>query len=92
LAANAHRPLLAGFLELAQGAELEGRVLTIRVPQRQKGISAKIEADRDFIEAELRRLTGRAVTLAVHVTRSPAADKVGDSVARVFGEVEERDG
>ncbi len=90
LHANAHRPMLAGVLDLASGATLHGDTLTIRIPRQHKGVAAKIEADRSFLEEQLARTAGRPVKVKVEVTRAGATDAVGDQIARVFGEVEER--
>lgn len=90
LHANAHRPELAVALDRANDATLSGDVLTIRVPQRHKAASQRIEADRDFMEEQLARTAARPVKVKIEVTRAAAADAVGDQISRVFGEVEER--
>ncbi len=92
LRVNEHRPMLASALDLAQGAEFVEGTLTVLIPARHKGIASKIEAERGFLEDQLKELAARPTTLKTRLTTTSGPDPVRERVKRIFGEVEERDG
>jgi len=91
LRTNAHRPLLAGFLDLAAPVSFRGDTLTVSVPAKQRAAAEKLEASATFLNATLSEITGRPTRLAVRVTRKPGPDPTKERVSRIMGEVDEKE-
>jgi DNA polymerase-3 subunit gamma/tau len=90
LRTKTHRPLLAGFLELATPASFQHDTLTISLPAKQKVAAAKLEENLQDLTATLTEIARRPTMLAVQLAKKPAPDPTRERVSRVFGEVDER--
>ncbi len=91
LRTNAHRPMLAGFLELAAPQSLKDDVLSISLPTKHKAAAEKLEENQKQLAATLAEIAGRPIGLTVHLSRKPAPDATRERVNRIFGEVDERE-
>jgi DNA polymerase III subunit gamma/tau len=91
LRTNAHRPMLAGFLELATPVSFEGDVLTISLPAKHKAAAEKLQDNLPLLAASLAGVAGRPMQLAVQLSRKPGPDPTRERVSRILGEVDERE-
>ena len=91
LRTNAHRPMLAGFLDLATPVSLEDDVLTISLPAKHKAAAEKLEGDLQHLTAFLAEAAGRPTRLAVQLSRKPGPDPTRERVSRILGEVDEKE-
>ncbi len=91
LRTNAHRPMLAGFLELATPVSLKDDVLSISLPAKQKSAAEKLEENGSQLAAILAEIAGRPLDLAVQLSRKPAPDPTRERVSRILGEVDEKE-
>jgi DNA polymerase III subunit gamma/tau len=91
LRTNAHRPMLAGFLELASPVSLKGDTLTISLPAKHKAAAEKIEDNMQLLTATLAEFTDRPMKLAVQLSRKPGPDQTRERVSRILGEVDEKE-
>jgi DNA polymerase-3 subunit gamma/tau len=91
LRTNAHRPMLAGFLELATPISLKGDTLTISLPAKHKGAAEKLEGNLQLLTATLVEITGRPTKLVVQLSRKPGPDPTRERVSRILGEVDEKE-
>ena len=90
LRTNAHRPLLAGFLELATPVSLDDKVLIISLPAKHKAAAEKLEESAKHIAATLTQIAGRPMQLSVQLTKKTEPDPTRERVSRILGEVDER--
>jgi DNA polymerase-3 subunit gamma/tau len=91
LRTNAHRPMLAGFLELAAPVSLKNDTLTISLPAKQKAAAEKLEENAKLLTTTLTEVTGRPTKLAIHVTKKPGPDPTRERVSRILGDVDEKE-
>ena len=91
LRTNAHRPMLAGFLELAAPVSLKDDTLTISLPSKQKAAAEKLEDNAKHLTATLTEVTGRPTKLMVQVANKPGPDPTRERVSRILGEVDEKE-
>ncbi len=91
LRTNAHRPMLAGFLELAAPVSLQDDTLTISLPAKQKAAAEKLEDNAKLLTATLTEVTGRPTKLVIHVTKKPGPDPTRERVSRILGDVDEKE-
>jgi len=91
LRTNAHRPMLAGFLELATPVSFEGDVLTISLPAKHRAAAEKLEGNLQHLSATLTKVAGRPMKLAVQLSRKPGPDPTRERVSRILGEVDEKE-
>jgi DNA polymerase-3 subunit gamma/tau len=91
LRTNAHRPMLAGFLELATPVSLKDDVLSVSLPAKHKAAAEKLEENRRQLAATLAEIAGRPVQLAVQLSKRPAPDPTRERVSRILGEVDEKE-
>ena len=90
LRTNAHRPMLAGFLELAAPVSLKDDALTISLPAKQKAAAEEIKDNAKRLDAILAEVTGRPTRLAVQVAKKPGPDPTRERVSRILGDVDEK--
>jgi DNA polymerase-3 subunit gamma/tau len=90
LRTNAHRPMLAGFLELATPASLDGGVLTVSLPAKHKAVAEKLEDSLQHLTETLTEVAGRPTKLAVQLSRKPVPDPTRERVSRILGDVDEK--
>ncbi|MCX6843294.1 MAG: hypothetical protein NTX53_13540 [candidate division WOR-3 bacterium] len=91
LRTNEHRPMLAGFLELATPVSFKDDTLTISLPAKQKAAAEKLEDNAKLLTATLTEVTGRPTRLAIHLTRKPGPDPTRERVSRILGDVDEKE-
>ena len=91
LRTNAHRPMLASFLELAAPASLKDDTLTIVLPVKQRAAAEKLEADLKHFNATLTEVAGRPTKLVVQVAKKPGPDPTRERVSRILGDVDEQE-
>ena len=91
LRTTAHRPMLAGFLELAAPASLKDDTLTISLPAKHKAAVEKLEGNLQHLTATLAEVTGRPMKLVVQLSKKPSPDPTRERVSRILGEVDEKE-
>ncbi len=91
LRTNEHRPMLAGFLELAAPVSFKDDMLTISLPAKHKAAAEKLEDDMKQLTATLAKITGRPTQLVVHLSKKPGPDPTRERVSRILGEVDEKE-
>jgi DNA polymerase-3 subunit gamma/tau len=88
---NAHRPMLAGFLELAAPVSLKTDTLTIAFPAKHKAAAEKLEDSLQHLTTALTEFTGRPMQLVVQLSKKPGPDPTRERVSRILGEVDEKE-
>ena len=91
LRTNAHRPMLAGFLELAAPVSFKDDILTLSLPAKHKAAAEKLKDDMKHLTATLAEITGRPTQLVVHLSKKPGPDPTRERVSRILGEVDEKE-
>ena len=91
LRTNAHRPMLASFLELAAPVSFKDDTLTLVLPVKQKAAAEKLEADLKHLNATLTEVVGRPTKLVVQVAKKPGPDPTRERVSRILGDVDEKE-
>jgi DNA polymerase-3 subunit gamma/tau len=91
LRTNKHRPMLAGFLELAAPVSLKDDVLSISLPAGHRAAADKLEENKQLLAATLTGVAGRPIGLVVRLSRKPAPDPTRERVSRILGAVDEKE-
>ena len=91
LRTNEHRPMLAGFLELAAPVSFKDDTLTISLPAKHKAAAEKLGENDKLMTATLTGVTGRPTKLAIHLTKKPGPDPTRERVSRILGDVDEKE-
>jgi DNA polymerase III gamma/tau subunit len=91
LRTNVHRPMLAGFLELATPMSLGDDTLTISLPAKHRAAAEKLDDNLKHLNATLAEVTGRPTKLAIQLTKKPGPDPTRERVSRILGEVDEKE-
>lgn len=91
LRTNEHRPMLAGFLELAVPVSFKNDTLTVSLPAKQKAAAEKLEENDKLLTATLTEVTGKPTRLAIHLTKKPGPDPTRERVSRILGDVDEKE-
>ena len=91
LRTNAHRPMLAGFLELATPVSLRDDTLTISLPAKHKAAAEKLEGNLQHLTATLAEVTDRPLKLVVQLSKKLGPDPTRERVSRILGEVDEKE-
>jgi len=89
LRTNAHRPMLAGFLDLAEPVSLKDGTLTISLPAKNRAAAKKLEDNGGQLGTTLSEIVGRPTSLAVQLTNKAEPDATRERVSRILGEVDE---
>ena len=89
LRTNEHRPLLAGFLDLATPLSFVDDTLTVSVPVKHRSAVEKLKENSQQLNGTLSQIAGRPTELAIRVTRKTGPDPAKEMVNRILGEVDE---
>jgi len=91
LRTNVHRPMLAGFLELASPVSFKDDALTISLPAKHKSAAEKLGEDIKQLTATLTEVAGRPTQLVVHLSKKPVVDPTRERISRILGDVDEKE-
>jgi DNA polymerase-3 subunit gamma/tau len=91
LRTNEHRPMLAGFLDLAAPVSFCNDTLTISVPAKHRPAADELKESATLLNGTLSKIAGRPTELAIQITRKREPDPTKELVSRILGEVDEKE-
>ena len=91
LRTNERRPMLAGFLELAEPVSFKDDTLILSLPAKHKAAAEKLQNDMGYLTDTLTEAAGGPTRLTVQLTKRPAPDPTRERVSRILGDVDERE-
>jgi DNA polymerase-3 subunit gamma/tau len=90
LRTNEHRPLLAGFLDLAVPVSFCSDTLTISLSVKHRSAAEKLKGSTALLNGTLSKIAGRPTELAIQIAKRPEPDPAKEMVSRILGEVDEK--